>query len=126
VTISNKLLKLAVQVVEKVNTTLLSAIQIKQTKGTISLKTSEQNTLEMPDLTSSKNKVTTAKETTFKNIEVMRHHLTLTMRAVLSMTRETTRITTRVTHTTTDENPGIMNVLKKIVGLVLAIGEIDS
>jgi len=76
----------------------------------------------MPDLTSSKNKVTTAKETTFKNIEVMRHHLTLTMRAVLSMTRETTRITTRVTHTTTDENPGIMNVLKKIVGLVLAIG----
>jgi len=122
VTISNKLLKLAVQVVEKVNTTLLSAIQIKQTKGTISLKTSEQNTLEMPDLTSSKNKVTTAKETTFKNIEVMRHHLTLTMRAVSSMTRETTRITTRVTHTTTDENPGIMNVLKKIVGLVLAIG----
>lgn len=121
-TISNKLLKLAVQVVEKVNTTLLSAIQIKQTKGTISLKTSEQNTLEMPDLTSSKNKVTTAKETTFKNIEVMRHHLTLTMRAVSSMTRETTRITTRVTHTTTDENPGIMNVLKKIVGLVLAIG----
>ena len=75
--------------------------------------------LETLDLISSKDKVTTGKETTFQNIELMRLHQTLATLVASGTTQETT-ITTKISRTTS-VNHGIMTVLRRIVGLVLAI-----